>query len=1002
MSPYRPHESERQHRHDDQRLRIGTQGQGQQREYREQGHEKQRSDRGDRFLLLAGAFDGEGNAVVAAQHLAQETDVQFGHDGFRGSDPGIHFSRIVDAARPVGTLDFRQASPAAHFGHRCERHFPARRRPDPERVKRIERAPLLIGVTHHQADVVPATLYSLGLFAVESLPHLAAQVGQGYPQGFSGRSDGEFQFRLAVAQGIGDAVHARVLKKFAAKLVGDASQVADVLAREPDPYFRIPFDPLRNEVELVRSGKGTRGFAPHPAHFLGPDVALLARVQLYSDFTEMRSGRGRNGAAGLRRGRVSSHGFDHVQHDRLSLLFGQLLPQVPGGIRKSLDDPLRGGLAGPQGHPQAGGDRVSLYRREKRERQVPTENNADRDDQGRQRNGQRQDTVPVCGAGQVAETALDKRLQRRFEHDLHARETGPQPAEPAGYVSRIDQRDAADGDAEGGTQIGRDRKRADHDGRQNGHPELAQRHPCPAVSEMRRQDHLAFDQGKGKAADDGAGDDAEYLPDPPDGKQQRREGRHGGQNAERDRNHDLLRSLNRSGKLTGSPPVRDIGALSHHNGIVHQHAESEDEADHRDGVDRKAERIHEEKGAEEGDGNACRHPKREVGAQEQGQQEQYQQKALDAAVHQGPQAAGHEFGFVLPYLHLHPFGIPGRGPGDKVLDGLGDQANVLLAHSADLHQCGRPVVEREALAGVCEAVHDPGDVLHEHPGAVVTGGHQQVLYFTAPIGLAAGTQQHFAFAGLHGAARQVQRTLAQRVGHVVEGQVVARQRQLGDFDGYFVRPRIGDFGMRDAVKSQDVVAHAPRHFLERAFVGGAGNGNLHDHARRRDELNDRLFRFLRKRIDGVDLRIDIVQHQEPVGVVEELHHDIASALRRGRTHFLDAVDALDPLLDPGADPGLHLLGSGAQVRNGDGNDRQVEVGIEFDRNLAERCKAGQNGKSHQEVGRHPVGGEPGDHRLHPGAAGAGGAGAGRTLWPSTASSRPVTQICSPSATSTRR
>ena len=246
---------------------------------------------------------------------------------------------------------------------------------------------------------------------------------------------------------------------------------------------------------------------------------------------------------------------------------------------------------------------------------------------------------------------------------LHARETGPQPAEPAGYVGGVDQRDAGAGDADRGAQIGSDRKRADHDGCQNGHPELAQRHPGPAVSEMCRQHHLAFDQGKGQAADDGAGNHAEYLPEPADGEQQRREGRHGGQNAERDGDHDLLRSPDRPVELTGPPPVRDIGALSHHDGVVHQHAESEDEADYRDGVDRKAERIHEEQGAEKGDGNACRHPQRQVGAEEQGQQEQHQQKALHAAVHQGPQAAGHEFRFVLPYLHLHPFGIPGRRTG---------------------------------------------------------------------------------------------------------------------------------------------------------------------------------------------------------------------------------------------------------------------------------------------------------------------------------------------------
>ena len=99
-------------------------------------------------------------------------------------------------------------------------------------------------------------------------------------------------------------------------------------------------------------------------------------------------------------------------------------------------------------------------------------------------------------------------------------------------------------------------------------------------------------------------------------------------------------------------------------------------------------------------------------------------------------------------------------------------------------------------------------------------------------------------------------------------------------------------------------------------------------------MNDRLFRLLREGVDGVDLCVHLIQHLGLVGIVEKLQDDVAAALQRGGARLLDAVDALDPLLDPGADPGLHFLRRGAQVGNGDGNDGQVDVGVKLDRDLA--------------------------------------------------------------------
>ena len=830
MPPHGAYEREGQHRHDDQGLRVGAQRQGKQGEYREQRHEKYGTDRCHRFLLVAGAFDGVAYPVIAAQGLAQEPGAQLGHYGFRGSDAWIHFGRYIHGARTVGALDLGQSPPAFHLGHGCERRLAAFRRSNPERVERVQRAPLFVGIPHHQAHVVLAALYALGLFAVESLPHLAAEIGQGDPQRLPGRSDRQLQFRLACPQSVQDAVNTRVLQQFAAKLAGDAAEVADVLAVESNPYFRGPFDSLRGEAELARRSRGTGDLPPYPADVLGAEFARFAGTQLHGDFGQVRAGRIRNCAAGLCRGRVPAHRLHDVQHHRRPLLLCQLHLQVACGSHKLIDNPLRSLFTDSQRHPQSGGDGVALQRHEEGEGQVAAHNDTDGNNHGRQGDGQRQDAFSVRGGGQLAEAPLDQVFQGRLEKHLDARESGAEAAEHACYVGGVHQRYPADCDPDRRAQVGCDDECANDDGRDNRHPEFAQRHSPVAMSEMRRQDHLALDKGKGEAADDGGGNDGEQLSRIAHGEQQRREGRHGGQDAEGDGNHHLLRALDSPGELAGAPPVGDVGALSHHYGVVHQHAEGQDEADQRDGVDRKAQRVHEEDGAEEGDGNARGHPQRQVGAQEQCQQDQHQQKALDAAVEQRPQAAGNQFRFVLPDLYLHAFGITGGRLANEVVDPVGNQADILFADTADLNQRRRFAVEEQALAGVLEAVHHPCDILHQNPGAVVSRGYRQVLDFAAPIGLAPRAQQHFSVAGLHRAAGQVERAFSQRVGDVVEGQVVARQRLFGDFNGYFVWPRVADFGMSDAVKPENVVAHPPRQFLERAFVGRAGNGNFHDHA----------------------------------------------------------------------------------------------------------------------------------------------------------------------------
>jgi len=90
--------------------------------------------------------------------------------------------------------------------------------------------------------------------------------------------------------------------------------------------------------------------------------------------------------------------------------------------------------------------------------------------------------------------------------------------------------------------------------------------------------------------------------------------------------------------------------------------------------------------------------------------------------------------------------------------------------------------------------------------------------------------------------------------------------------------------------------------------------------------DDRLFRLLRKRDDGVHFGLHIVEHFRGVGVFLHFDQRRADAFDRGRGHALDTFDARDRLLDAHAHPLLHVIGGGPPIRNGDVDHVQAELG----------------------------------------------------------------------------
>ena len=97
----------------------------------------------------------------------------------------------------VHPADGRVAASHGGLGHVGERHLAAGRGADAHILQVAQRAPLALRVTHHDPDIVAAPLNTLGFLTVESLTHLATQVGQGQPERLRLRFDCEFELLFA-------------------------------------------------------------------------------------------------------------------------------------------------------------------------------------------------------------------------------------------------------------------------------------------------------------------------------------------------------------------------------------------------------------------------------------------------------------------------------------------------------------------------------------------------------------------------------------------------------------------------------------------------------------------------------------------------------------------------------------------------------------------------------------------------------------------------------------
>ena len=296
-----------------------------------------------------------------------------------------------------------------------------------------------------------------------------------------------------------------------------------------------------------------------------------------------------------------------------------------------------------------------------------------------------------------------------------------------------------------------------------------------------------------------------------------------------------------------------------------------------------------------------------------------------------------------------------------LLHAVGDVQRILVAGAEDGEQHGRREVEAGRLVGFGEAVHDRGDIAQYEAGAVRPRQQRQGFVLVAAIRLSDGAQQDLAGVAAHRAARQVERRVPHGGGHVVERQTVPAEHRFRHFNRYLVGARAGHLDQRYVGKRGQLVAHALGDLLQHELVGVARHGQVH-HLCAGDELaDDRLLGLFGKGIDGVDPALDVIQHAANVGAELELDHDAAHALRRRRDDLLDAVDAVDRLLDPHAHGLLDLFRGGPQVGHLDVDAVEGDLGHHLGRHVDGGDQPADDEQPHQQVGGDRIPGEPVDN-----------------------------------------
>jgi len=389
------------------------------------------------------------------------------------------------------------------------------------------------------------------------------------------------------------------------------------------------------------------------------------------------------------------------------------------------------------------------------------------------------------------------------------------------------------------------------------------------------------------------------------------------QGARRQRDRDVPRADDRRKSwFPGEFFAFLVDRFNHHHGVVHQHADRQQQPHHRQDVERHPREVHESQGHHEADRDRQRHhQRRRPVAQEEEQHRDRQHQADRACFGQREQRTGHLAALVVGDVDVdaahrrivaYRFDLGAHGAGQ-----LHEVGGALLV---DVYADRRPAVD---LAHVVHALRLEGhlrDVRQARAGIP----HRQVAQRLQRLQLALGLHPQSLAAVRDHARRHREVRRLQALHQGVQADAMRVQALGRDRDLHFLAGDALHFHARDAGQAFQAALEVA---VDQVGTGGevdiAGQAQAHRLlVRGAPAMHEIAAEIIRELVaDGIDAlaRLGCRHHDVPAPVAEA-HLDAAAVGVRLRVHRLDARHGGDRFLDRPYQVALDLLGRGPRIR----------------------------------------------------------------------------------------
>ena len=589
MAQRRANDADGYRRHDDDRLHVGPERNGEQNI---DGDDRE-DEAGQKALHAFGhvrvaALEAVGQSRIVRQQFGQD----LGGDGVL--DLVVLADRIDvagDAYRtsPVAAADGRVGAAPGDVRDLAQRHVHARRRADHEMLQVVFARPCLLGKADDHRHLVVASLLAQGLGTVKRRADLSRDVVGGQPEADTLGPQVKRNLLLSRCRSIVDVGHHREFSQAGRQVRARPFQHTDVAVAEFDVQrrARARSTPIGFKLQGFETGDLSDPLAPLAGQGGGAD------------------------GADIRIGQVDA-GLNLVVVNDGPRSFGKFTSSVGRDDRVSGGEQVvayGNGFFRRAAHGQNGGDdgHIRFRARHQYDAHAAAEGIGQHD--GQQRDGRGDDDVTICDAPLQDRPvdAIDEAQQLRRDLLLSRYQ------EAADWIARFPARI--------GEMDGKDEQRFDprHQEHRNHHD---RNYPEDLAHESRHEI-------------------------------ERDERHDVGNDAETDGDGDVLGTADRGLDERHTPLSVFVDVFARDDGVVDNDAERDDEGEHGHHVDRHVHPRQEQQRAEKGCWNPHRHPESEFEFKERTQQDQHQHQPDETVLHQQVQALPVVFRAIVADGEVH-------------------------------------------------------------------------------------------------------------------------------------------------------------------------------------------------------------------------------------------------------------------------------------------------------------------------------------------------------------